>query len=265
MAYILHACGTRGTRTICGKEFLKYGGHTTCFVFKENDHAFVIDCGSGIENAKQILSNCTQIDVVLTHLHLDHIIGILNNDAFPFTAKTKIHSTFMKWDLYDGLKTFPRKPFWPIQAAKYSYINITKNTRYIFRGIELRIYESNHPDGASILKIKVNGKLIHFISDYEHGEYTDPESYLSDELRVPCDLLFYDGTYTPQEYSLCKGYGHSTYEEGAKFAIETKAKKLYIIHHDPERTDDQLDVMEDEAKKLFENTEFVKTGQIIEI
>lgn len=265
MTYTLYACGTRGTRTVFGNSFLKYGGRTTCYVFKEKDYAFIVDAGSGLDNARTILTDCTQIDIVLTHLHLDHISGLLNTVNFPSNAIVRIYAAFSKWGMENGLQDYPPTPFWPVKMTNYQYININVDKTYQFKDIKLRSYASNHPDDTLMFKIYVNGKLIHFLCDYEHEDENDHKFELHNDMKEPCDLLFYDGTYTPEEYPLYKGHGHSTYEEGIKLAKITGAKKLYITHHEPTRTDDELDALENFAKNSFEDIEFVKNLQIIEI
>ncbi|MDD5067788.1 MAG: MBL fold metallo-hydrolase, partial [bacterium] len=55
------------------------------------------------------------------------------------------------------------------------------------------------------------------------------------------DLVIHDSQYTDEEYQTHKGWGHSTYNDAIKNCLAAKAKKLIFFHHDPERTDEQLD------------------------
>ena len=56
------------------------GKHATCSAFlREGDAAVLIDAGTGIERLvsdPSLLDGVTQLDLVLTHFHLDHVVGL---------------------------------------------------------------------------------------------------------------------------------------------------------------------------------------------
>ena len=78
--------GVRGSIPVCGKEFQRYGGNTTCLrIFRENiNRIVIIDAGTGIRNlGKEIINtglNQQVINILFSHFHWDHIQG------FPFFA-----------------------------------------------------------------------------------------------------------------------------------------------------------------------------------
>jgi len=56
------------------------------------------------------------------------------------------------------------------------------------------------------------------------------------------DILIHDSQYTREEYNKSyKGWGHSNFEYVINTAHKAGVKKVYLFHHDPMRTDDQLD------------------------
>ena len=67
--YILYTLGSRGTRPTHGKDFEIFGGQTTCFLIKHKKHAIIVDCGTGLYDAKELLKDCDIIDVFFTHIH----------------------------------------------------------------------------------------------------------------------------------------------------------------------------------------------------
>lgn len=73
--YQLYCCGSRGSRPVEGKRFNEFGGFTSCYVLKTDDYALIIDCGTGLYEANNIILDCSTIDIVLTHMHYDHILG----------------------------------------------------------------------------------------------------------------------------------------------------------------------------------------------
>ena len=74
----LHICGCRGSRSVFGPEFTEFGGQTTCFVLKKANYALVLDCGTGLDNARDLLAGCSAVDVVVTHWHYDHVMGLMS-------------------------------------------------------------------------------------------------------------------------------------------------------------------------------------------
>ena len=50
-----------------------------------------------------------------------------------------------------------------------------------------------------------------------------------------------DTTYTTEEYDHHRGWGHSTFRDAVELALEAEVRTLVLFHHDPRRTDDQLD------------------------
>ena len=55
------------------------------------------------------------------------------------------------------------------------------------------------------------------------------------------DSIIWDGMYTEQELKSKIGWGHSSIEQGLKFAEKVNLNKLIISHHSPNRTDEQID------------------------
>jgi phosphoribosyl 1,2-cyclic phosphodiesterase len=47
--------------------------------------------------------------------------------------------------------------------------------------------------------------------------------------------------YTEEEYPRRVGWGHSTFAQAVELAEDTGARRLLFFHHDPTRSDDELD------------------------
>ena len=71
----------------------------------------VIDCGTGLYDARELLADCTVIDVFLTHVHYDHILGLLDWSVFPKGARLSFYAAFKNWFGSDTLNEFFRAPF----------------------------------------------------------------------------------------------------------------------------------------------------------
>lgn len=254
---VLTICGSRGSRPVSGPGYEEFGGHTTCFVIRWKDQAVVIDCGSGLTCAAPLLRECSRVDVLLSHLHYDHIMGLTEWSVFPAGIEPVFYSTFSCWGEKDPLEEFCRPPFWPVGPGKHQLREVTRGEPVLLGdGMEAVFYRSEHPDEGNILLIKVENTTLAILCDYEHGGQLPRE-------MEGCDLLIYDGMYSDETYPAYRGWGHSTWQEACRCAARMKAKKLLVTHHAPESEDDLLRQWECQARELFPLTNFARQGQTI--
>lgn len=256
--YTLYAFGTRGSRPVHGRDFEIFGGQTSCYIIKYRKHAIIVDCGTGLYEAENLLSDCDVIDIILTHVHYDHILGLLDFSIFPKNARISFFGTFKSWLSFDTIDDFYRHPFWPIQPNLGVICEIKNDgTSYnLSDGIKMQTYNSNHPDFGNIVVLNINEKKVSFMFDIEIG----------DNLNLPyisnSDFLIFDGMYDDSEYKEHVGWGHSTYQSGCRVARTNNCKELLITHHHPKNNDEKLLTLEDKAKMLFQNTRFCRAGDI---
>ena len=130
--------------------------------------------------------------------------------------------------------------------------------------VSVDVMEGNHPGGSSIYRLTHDGKRIVYATDYEHSD-------ASDERLIPyakgCDLLIYDGQYTEDEYEKCRGFGHSTAEQGIAIAQKAGVKRLLITHFNPEHDDVFLARREEEMQKKAKDLKltFARVGTAFEL
>lgn len=248
--------GARGSRPVCGTRFQEFGGATVCYAIRLEDYAIVIDCGSGLYNLGHILSGCKQIDVLLTHVHYDHIIGLLDYGVFPGNISVRFIANFDSWYGKKTLKRFLQPPFWPHTPCFGALEAVHPPERFpLHLGCSAEFIPANHPNNAALIQLNIGGRRICFACDYEHGEPP-----LDDWVRG-CDLLIYDGMYSQSEYLDHVGWGHSSWEQGCLLARRNEVSCLLISHHGPERDDEVLRREERQAQALFAQTRFARQGQ----
>ncbi len=63
----------------------------------------------------------------------------------------------------------------------------------------------------------------------------------------PVDLLIVDAAYTQAEYPQKIGWGHGTFDSAIAMAWRVGAKRLVCTHHEPTRSDDDLEKIFAEA------------------
>ncbi len=262
--FLLKVFGARGSMPVEGNEFSIYGGATSCFRVRAGNEEIYLDGGSGIATAKP--SADARITILLTHMHLDHIIGL------PFFPALSERGRAL--DIYadtraglspqDAIDRMISPPYWPLKLGDYpSTLTMHDVPRggFSIGDVVIDAIEGTHPSGSTIFKLTRHGKSIVYATDFEHS---DAERYRAlIEFAADCDLLMYDAQYTPEEYERCRGFGHSTAEVGIDIADQCGAKKILFVHHAPNRTDDQLRRLEKIFVERNPNVTFAKIGEEI--
>ncbi len=271
--------GVRGSIAMPGPNTIKYGGNTTCIEIRTaNNELIVLDAGTGIFSLGQELLKeiPLTVNIFMTHTHWDHIQGLpLFSPMFIPGNKLKIFGGLdpvTNEGIERVLKSQLQYSFFPIREAELiadvEYHTIKPGDSISVGDAKITPILLSHPVINFGYRIDCDGKSIFFTGDYEplyniydpedsgYAEYQDFIDNKQDEINAVMegvDALIMDCSYTAEEYIYKKGWGHGTYDFSIKQAGMAKAKKLYLTHHEPTRTDDQLEeIFEDLVKN---NTE----------
>jgi ribonuclease BN (tRNA processing enzyme) len=76
--------------------------------------------------------------------------------------------------------------------------------------------------------------------------------------------LILDAHYTPDERPRHRGRGHSDWRQCVQFAKATNAGGLWLFHHKPGRTDDELVRIRADARRVFSATETSSEGDVFQ-
>ena len=110
----------------------------------------------------------------------------------------------------------------------------------------------SHPNMGIGYKFAEDGKSFVFLTDNElahkHHGGLDYDDYL--RFSEGADLLVHDAEYTPDQYAMTKGWGHSLYTDALRLAMEAKVKQFGLFHHNQDRTDAQQDRIVDDCGKI---------------
>jgi phosphoribosyl 1,2-cyclic phosphodiesterase len=250
--------GVRGSIPTPVAENLGYGGNTACFTIRYDDQPLLIfDAGTGIRALGNTLTDPTT-HLFLTHFHWDHIQGIpYFAPIYDPNCNITIHSSADPADLERILTAQMQPPYFPVATqAKLSYIQNELATR--IDDLVIRPFPLHHPNGATGYRIESPDACIVYASDHEHGNAAIDAVVLAAAHRA--DILIYDAQYTAEEYEHRRGWGHSTWREAVKLARASGVKRLILFHHDPLRTDRQLETIVCDAQQEFEHTIAAKEG-----
>jgi phosphoribosyl 1,2-cyclic phosphodiesterase len=260
--------GCRGSIACPTPTHLRYGGNTTSLEVDAGDKKFILDCGTGVRNLGQELLKKGARDgtLLLTHTHWDHING------FPFfrpAFEPDRSYHILAGHLYDkqGIKavfeTQMDNPMFPVpleaMKAKLSFEDFQAGDSLDLGqggGLKVKTCKLNHPNDATGYRIEHGGKAFCLITDTEHVPGQPDQNIL--DLIEGADLVFYDSTYTEEEFPSRVGWGHSTWEEGVALCKAANVKKLGIFHHDPEHDDLFMDHLAAKAKATWPNAFVVR-------
>jgi phosphoribosyl 1,2-cyclic phosphodiesterase len=268
--------GVRGSLPVCGREFERYGGNTTCIkiVREAANRIAIVDAGTGIRNlGKEIVaSGLSQniINILFSHFHLDHIQGLpyfapaYNKDQrigiLAMGRRGKIKN------LKEIFSTQMHEEYFPIgldmMGAQFEFLTYGDKEQLFGAWVTAMPQHHIYPGGSYGIRAEDESKVVAVCTDVEHIDGIDQNIV---EIAKNADLLIHDGQYTNEEYKKFKGWGHSTFEHAVKAAAKANVKKLIITHHDPDHSDDFLDAMERECQKLFPNSVFAKEGMEVQV
>ncbi len=267
--------GVRGSIACPGPATTVFGGNTSCVEITcgENPDGkpghIILDAGTGIRplgNALGDMGGAVDTDILLSHTHLDHIVGLpFFGPAYCPDSKLRLWAGHLQpeRELADVLCAMMADPLFPIpmdvMAADKSFKDFRAGETFdLSCGATVRTAPLNHQGGATGYRIERDGKAVCYVTDTEHVEGTHDETIL--ELIQGADLFIYDTTYTEDEYPARVGWGHSTWQEGAALAEIAKVGTFVPFHHDPSHDDAAMAQIVKEAKDRFENTVVAREG-----
>lgn len=264
--------GVRGSIAAPGPDTVRYGGNTSCLEVRCGDRLLIFDAGTGLRGLGNALQRQVPVeaDLFLTHTHFDHICGL------PFFApmfqpgnRVRLSAGHLlpENDLRKVLVEMMMAPLFPIPPSRFrahvDYKDFTAGeTLTPAPGVTLRTAPLDHPDRATGYRIEFDGRAICYVTDTEHDPETPNAAILA--LIRDADIVIYDATYTDGEFPTVCGFGHSTWQEGVRLADAAGATTLVIFHHEPGRTDAELDAIAREAEALRPGTVVAREGLVLQ-
>ncbi len=259
----LTVLGARGSVAVSGKDKTEFGCATSSYIVEANGQTIILDAGTGILNAPADLSPGLPVTLLLSHTHMDHVLGL------PFfSALTRRGCTVNIYGktrdgltVEEQLRKFLSPPLWPVWLSVYP-AQITFREPELpmeIGGVLVEGIESFHPNGSTVYRLSFGGRSLVYATDFEHSDEASLRALT--EFSRDTDLLMYDGQYSVEEYERSRGFGHSTPEMGLRVFRESGAKRLMLVHHDPRHTDDRMRALEEQYGS--DTVMFAREGDVI--
>lgn len=245
--------GVRGSTPCHGHDTHHYGGNTSCVsVRTPDDVPVVFDLGTGVRYFGKQCDGGAPLRIVclLTHLHYDHTLGLpffeplLRSDTVLEIYAPKQPDGRTVRDLFlEKIKP----PMFPVPLEQFA-------ARIVFHEIGDEDFSINkytvrsryvpHIGPTLGFRLSYGGASVTYLSDHQQPQGDD--FTIADGARELCDdadLLIHDAQFTEEDFRDKCAWGHSTYEYARWVAETCRAKQLALFHHDPSRTDADLERM----------------------
>lgn len=264
----VHFWGCRGTLPVPGKRAIHYGGNTSCVtLYIGKQHFLIFDAGTGIKELSNYLVKENKLPlsakIFISHPHYDHING------FPYFVPLYMEGNeFEVFGANNGASDIESLIsgqmdgiYFPVTTKQFSatlnFHNLTEEN-FQMGDVHIQTMYLSHPGHCLGYRVQYKNKAFCYITDnelylkespeYDQGQVDRLINFVAD-----ANVLVLDATYTDEEYLKKIGWGHSCVKQAVQIAAAAKVKLLCLHHHDPDQTDQDIDL------KLAQANEFLKS------
>ena len=251
---IVKVYGSRGSLPTTREKASRYGSNTTCIAIETPTQSIILDAGGGLAQIDRITKLFAQsdksFDILLSHLHIDHIIGLTifskvwvsspdnllriytaNRDDRPL--KEQVFGAFVP-------------PYWPLAMETIAHIECVE----VFDSVSFKLghltitpFYASHPNKTTSFHVTDGKKTVVHLLDNEvelmgEKQYETLVNYCKN-----ADVVVFDAAYTNDEYEVKRGWGHSTVAHGVKLANICNCERMLFSHFSPGYSDQQLDAL----------------------
>ena len=249
--------GVHGTLPAPGAAYIRYGGNTPCVSVEiGGEPLYIFDCGSGIKRLSDSVMAAGgprfSGRIFISHTHWDHI------NTVPFFAPLYLRGNQIEiFGPYQGDLTIERAVSAQMESVYFPVTVREFGARLVFRDLREETLEFgpvridtmllSHPGYCLGYRLSCRGRMICYITDNELYLPGDPRHnprYIEQLAAFVkgADVLITDTTYRDSEYPSKVDWGHSCVSQVAELAARAEVKRLHLFHHDPDQTDDQIDL-----------------------
>jgi phosphoribosyl 1,2-cyclic phosphodiesterase len=248
--------GCRGSLATPGADTVRYGGNTSCVEVRlASGEALVLDAGTGMRplGAGMVHEPPTELHVMLTHLHMDHLQG-LGFFRPLFMSDLDIHiwgPASPVQGLAERIAMYLSPPLFPVRLEEVPSrltFHDAPEEAVIIGSATVRAGKVTHQGPTVGYRIEEDGRSLVYLPDHEPSLGTNlatlpPEWMSGHDIARGADVLLHDAQYRDDEYSNHIGWGHSCIADTIEFAQKSDVDRIVLFHHDPYHSDDELEIL----------------------
>lgn len=275
--------GVRGSIPVTGPAAASFGGNTSCVQVTAADGTQVIlDAGTGIRALGLALAGrCRTVHILLTHLHLDHIQGLMFFAPLfdPAVEVTIWGPTSEHRPLRERLGRYLSHPLSPLEIRDLpARVRFEDAQRPPWRigDVEVKATLVAHRGPTLGYRLTAGAVSVCYLPDHEPGlgedlRTAEPDWISGYALAKDASLLIHDCQYDDIEYHARRGWGHSRMSDALTFAVRARCGQLMLTHHDPDHDDSRLEQIEAEAGQIWRRlggdgtSGLAREGQMIQL
>ena len=253
--------GCRGSLAAPGADTVRYGGNTSCVEVRlASGHALVLDAGTGMRplGVKMQPDLPSQLHILLTHLHLDHLQGLgFFRPLFAPNLEIQIWGpTSPVQGLQERIARYMSPPLFPVHLDDIpSHISFrdAPEIEVTIGSATIRAAKVTHQGPTVGYRIEENGHVFVYLPDHEPSIGNDLHDLSADwmsgyDIAHGADVLLHDAQYHDHEYGAHVGWGHSSITDTMEFATKAAVQRVVLFHHDPYHNDQDLETLLGEAR-----------------
>jgi ribonuclease BN (tRNA processing enzyme) len=213
---------------------------TSCYAIKLGKSLLILDAGTGIRrligSSAHLLNGITKVDILLSHFHLDHIIGLTYLSAIDNDITVWGPGSFYPSTTGVILDNVTNPPYQPAALSTFCAVKDMETSGLSLRDFDVAL--SPQPlHSAPSVAMRVNEQIVYC---------TDTAFDVNNiQFARKCRLLLHEAwpsSTTPPE-------GHSTPTQAATIAARAAVKELKLVHVPPKAS---VVCIESEAQKTFQ-------------
>ncbi len=256
---VITCWGSRGSIPVSGREYIEYGGDTTCLEIRNREgDVIIVDAGTGIRRLgkRLIAEQAYRYHLIFTHAHWDHIMGfpyfkpLFLKQATFHIHRCPFHDDFVR----SMLARMLAPPNFPVRysqlAATLDYEEACQDS-FAIGSVTIAPVPISHPNGGSGYRFIEDGKSFVFLTDneldFKHPGGLEAAGYI--DVCRDADLLIHDAEYTQGEYRAYREWGHSSYTSALRVALSAGVKRLGLFHLNQDRTDHDMDAIVSDCRR----------------
>ena len=251
--------GVRGSICASGPDFVEFGCHTACVEIRCGTRLFILDAGTGLSALGAALGKNApkDIDILLSHLHWDHVGGLPFFKPAVLQRGTVVRThcgNLGGASAEEALNQLFSPPLFPITLdqfpARFEHRGFVAGDDLLFPdGTRIATVALNHPGGATGFRLEHRGRSVCYICDLEHSEPWPDKTLV--EFTAGTDLVIYDAMFSQDEYSECQGWGHSSWRKGIDLCEAAGVSRMAAFHLSPCHDDTLLRLREKRMRAVM--------------